>query len=282
MSLTASEIRFFMSGGLTNNNSNASLGGDRSAFFVVNNRLFSDVTADEAEDGKTDYRCLYVENISDDPLDILYVTKIFVDSEVAGGGDVKLGVELIDERQDFVITNGTDVTGGNFIARYYNLSVEDWQEFQVDWAADLDDWADNFELALRALSGLEDVTVTPSTSGTTVIFRIDFLGSAAKRYHETMEFVSATAGFTSVSASVNPIKVASGSPLARVADEIDAETTAPNGINFITTSITSPIEVGTLKPGEFFPVWIKRVVPSESEALEGDGFTLRVRGEIAY
>ena len=280
MPLTTNEIRFFMSGGITNNNPNSSLGGEISAFFVVNNRLFSDVTPQQAINGKTDYRCLYIENISDDPVDILYSTIVFADQQVEGGGDIKLGIELADERQDFVITNGTNVTSGYFIARYYNLITDDWHQFQVDWAADLNEWSDNFQIALRAISGLEDVTVIPSVSGTTVTFRIDFLGSASKRYHETMEFISSTVGFTSVSASVTSVKIASGSPLMRIADEIDAETTAPNGLQFITTSLDLPVSISDLKPGEFFPVWIQRVVPAGSEAVEGDGFVLRLRGEI--
>lgn len=280
MPLTTNEVKFFMSGGLTNNNPNSSLGGEISAFFIVNNKLFSDITPEQAVDGRIDYRCLYIENISEELTEILYNTVVFVDQQVEGGGDIKLGIELADERQDFIITNGTNVASGYFIAQYYNLLEDTDNQFQVNWAADLNEWADNFQIALRALSGLEDVTVTPSVSGTTVTFRIDFLGQASKRYHETIEFVSSTVGFTSVNASVTSVKIMSGSPIMRIADEIDAETTAPNGLTFIETSFELPVSIEDLKPGEFFPVWIQRVVPPNSEAVEGDGFVLRVRGEI--
>lgn len=280
MPLEISEVKFFMSGGLTNNNPNNSLGGDISAFFVTSNRLFSDCSADDAEVGRTDYRCLYVNNISEDPADILYNTSVFSENPVVGGGDIKLGISLRNERQDFVITNGTEVTSGHFVAQYYNLTIQEWQEFQVDWDVDTSVWADNFEIALRSLTGLEDVTVAWAESGTTITFRIDFVGSAGNRYHETMEWVSSTIGFTSVNAVVTPVKIVSGSPLMRTADEIDVDTTAPVGITFVNTTLALPITIGDLRPGEYFAVWMERVIPPNTEAVESDGFVLRVRGEV--
>jgi len=281
MALTASDVRFFFSGGLTNNDADSSLGGDISAFFVTSSRIFSDISPTEAEDGKTDYRCLYVNNISENVGDVLFDAGIFIDSQTEGGGVVTIGVPIINERQDFIVTNGTLVSGGNFTAQYFNLINDEWTSFQVDWAADVNDWASNFEIALRSLEGLENVTVTPSTSGSTITFRIDFLGNAASRYHEAMEFLFSTIDFTSVGATVTPTKVVSGSPIMSVADEISSDVHAPNNISFLTPTIDTPIVISDLKPGEFFPVWIKRVVDASTTALESDGFRLRLRGEVA-
>lgn len=280
MSLETHEVKFYLSGGLTNNNPNNSLGGDISSFFVTTKRLFPDITPEQALDGKTDYSCLYVNNISEDLEDVLFNAAVFTEIEVAGGGDVTLGIRLRDERQDFVITNGTLVTSGYFIATYYNSTTEEWNEFQVDWDVDTSVWAINFEFALRALAGLEDVEVSFAESGSTITFTIDFIGGAGNRYYEAMGFVSSTVGFTSVNAVVTPIKIFSGSPLMSIADEIDADTTPPIGIIFIDASISEPIIIGNLNPGEYFPVWMKRVVPPATEPVESDGFVLRVRGEI--
>lgn len=281
MALTTSDVRFFFSGGLTNNNPDASLGGEISAFWIANSRLFADISPDEAEDGKTDYRCIYVNNVSEDENAILFEAGIFIDSQVEGGGEVTIGTIVGNERQDVIITNGTLVSGGNFILRYYNLLEEEWTNFQVDWSASLDDWANNFELAIRALTGLEDVTVTASSSGSTVTFRIDFVGGASSRYHEAIQYVSSTIDFTTVSASVTPVKVNSGGPIMLTADEISSDVVPPNNISFSSPTIDSPIAVTDLKPGEYFPIWIKRVVDSSTVAIESDGFRLRLRGEIA-
>lgn len=281
MALTPSDVRFFFSGGLTNNDPEASLGGEISAFWLTNSRLFSDISPDEAEDGKTDYRCIYVNNVSEDADAILFDAGIFIDSQVEGGGDISVGTIIGNERQDVIVTNGTLVSGGHFILRYYNLIEEDWTNFQVDWAASLNDWAENFQLAIRALSGLENVTITGSSSGTTVTFRIDFLGNAASRYHEPIQWVSSSIDFTTVSAVVTPAKVNSGGPIMLTADEISSDIIPPNNISFSVPTIDNPIEVTDLKPGEYFPLWVKRVVDASTTALESDGFRLRLRGEIA-
>ena len=106
------------------------------------------------------------------------------------------------------------------------------------------------------------------------------MGNAAYRYHETIQFVSATVDFTAVSSTVTPVKVNSGGPIMLVADEISSDVVPPNNISFSNPTIDSPITISNLKPGEYFPIWIQRVVDS-SNAVEGDGFRLRIRGEIA-
>jgi len=280
MGLTASDVRFFFSGGLTNNDPDSSLGGEISAFWLTNKRLFSDISAAESEDGKTDYRCVYVNNVSEEETAVLFDAGFFLESQVDGGGEISVGTIIENERQDIIVTNGTLVSGGDFTLRYYNLLTDEWTNFQVTWDASLNDWADNFEIAIRALTGLENVTVSPSVSGTTVTFRVDFLGNAAYRYHETIQFVSATVDFTAVSSTVTPVKVNSGGPIMLVADEISSDVVPPNNISFSNPTIDSPITISNLKPGEYFPIWIQRVVDS-SNAVEGDGFRLRIRGEIA-
>jgi len=284
MALTANDVRFFFSGGLTNNDPDASLGGDISAFGLTNNnnkRLFSNLSTDEAEIGKTDYRCIYVNNLSEEETAILFEAGFFLENQVEGGGTVTVGTIINNERQDVVVTKGTLVSGGNFVLRYYNLLTEEWTNFQVDWDANLNDWGNNFEIAIRGLSGLENVTVTPSSSGSNVTFKIDFLGNAEFRYHESIELVSFTTDFDDVDAVVTPVKVNSGGPIMLIADEISSDVVPPANIYFTNPTITNPIDVSDLKPGEFFPIWIKRVVPSLSGSIENDGFRLRLRGEIA-
>lgn len=61
MPITSTDIQYFLSGGATNANPNASLGGVKSST-VVPLGLFDDVTSSESEAGDVEYRCIYVHN----------------------------------------------------------------------------------------------------------------------------------------------------------------------------------------------------------------------------
>lgn len=278
MGLTASDIRFFFSGGLTNNSAENSLGGEISAFWITNNRLFSDVSPEEAEDGKIDYRCIYLNNLSEN--DTLFDAAIFLENEVEGGAVVTIGTIVENARQDVVITNGTLVTGGSFVLSYYDPLSEDLDNlFEVVWQPDLNDWVANFELAIRAIPALEEVVVTASSSGTTVTFRIDFEGTAGNRFHSLLGVVGL--GLISDSSyAITPTQITSGGPIMLTADEISSEVVPPNGIIFSSPTISNPIEISDLNPGEYLPIWLKRVVNSSTTAIEDDGFRLRLRGEV--
>ena len=60
MAIAASDLEFYLSGGGSNSNPNAALGGVISSSAITNasdNNLFDDVTGDEADSGETHYRC---------------------------------------------------------------------------------------------------------------------------------------------------------------------------------------------------------------------------------
>lgn len=69
MPISRRNLRFYLSGGATNTNPNASLGGPRSTTLVTDqlNGLFDDVTGDEAAIGETEFRCVYFANEDIDP-----------------------------------------------------------------------------------------------------------------------------------------------------------------------------------------------------------------------
>lgn len=65
MPITSSDIEFRLSGGSSNSNPDASLGGAKSSVEVVDdtlNNLFDTVTGAEAATGDVEYRCIYVHN----------------------------------------------------------------------------------------------------------------------------------------------------------------------------------------------------------------------------
>ena len=65
MAITSSDLEFYLSGGSSNSNPNAALGGAISSSAITNasdNNLFDDVTGDEADSGDSEYRCSYINN----------------------------------------------------------------------------------------------------------------------------------------------------------------------------------------------------------------------------
>jgi len=65
MAITASDIKFYLSGGGSNSDVNAALGGAISSTEVTSaslHNLFDKVSGAEASAGDTEYRCIYVKN----------------------------------------------------------------------------------------------------------------------------------------------------------------------------------------------------------------------------
>lgn len=64
MTITTSDLDFYLSGGASNTSGDASLGGAISSTAPSThvNELFDYVSAVEAEGGDTEYRCIYVKN----------------------------------------------------------------------------------------------------------------------------------------------------------------------------------------------------------------------------
>jgi hypothetical protein len=259
-----SDISFVLSGGSTNALAIDSLGGEPSVT-VVPTRLFNNIEPEDAEAGFTDYRCVYLAN--DNETDTLYHTIIFSDDEIADGASVELGMTFQNDVQQVAI-NDTVTSGG------FDLLYED-QIFTVNYNASLSTWASNFQTAIRAITNLEDVTVTGSTSGTRTIFTVEFSGDAGNRYHELLVLDDNN---LSPTVSISISKIANGSPINSVATEIDSPTTAPNNITFYSADDSNPLEIGELRPTDMVPIWIKRSCDADTTALENDGFTLKIQG----
>lgn len=278
MSISSGDIKFFLSGGLTNNDPNFSLGGLVSTFFM-SSRLFGDISADDASLGKTDFRCIYIENINDS--DTFYDCYLSV-TQISDGADIELGIETLNAKQEMIINNGTLLTSGSFIAKYYDLVTDDWIEFTVDHNFNLNNWASQFEISLRNINGLENVTVTGTLNvSNDVIFTIDFIGNSKNRYQEVIQIVSVSETFNVVGATITINSIVSGEPIMSTAIEIDVETTIPTGVIFNTLLDNESIFIGDLNSHERFPVWVKRITSSNTSALEGDGFTFKLSGEIS-
>jgi hypothetical protein len=65
MPIAASDIKYYLSGGASNSDPNAALGGAISSTQFVDatlNNLFDNVSGAESSAGDTEYRCIYVKN----------------------------------------------------------------------------------------------------------------------------------------------------------------------------------------------------------------------------
>lgn len=95
MSVLASDIKFYLSGGASNDNPNAALGGAKSSVEIVTDtlsNLFDEVTGDEHTAGDTNYRCLFVKN---DSAETAYNVKLWIDSNTTAVDDtLNIGLDL--------------------------------------------------------------------------------------------------------------------------------------------------------------------------------------------
>ena len=95
MSILATDLKFFFSGGGANDNPNASLGGAKSSVAITDNtlnNLFDDVSGTEHEAGDIEYRCLFVKN---DSAETAYDVRVYIISNTSAEDDsIKVGKDL--------------------------------------------------------------------------------------------------------------------------------------------------------------------------------------------
>jgi hypothetical protein len=60
---------------------------------------------------------------------------------------------------------------------------------------------------------------------------------------------------------------------------ITGENISPVGVTFFSTSQPTPLPIGDLLAGEYYPIWIKRIVNSEATGVSVDSVTLAVDGD---
>lgn len=274
MTIAASDIKYVYSGGTYNADPAKSLGGDPSLRVVwgTTNNLFEDVTSLEAEEGYTDYKCIYVVN--NHASDTFYDSRVYIASQVTGGSEIEIGVIKTTEIQQIIVSGIAE--GGSFTIAYEGTSVV------VNWNLYLTEWAKNLENALNALPLLGGVSVSASsyrnhgsTRDLTRVFELSFLGVNNYCYHPILTLVSNN---ITGSPTMEIVKRVNGSPINAIAPKIDSSIIEPYGVTWESPSITSPISVGSLRSSDTYSIWVRRYTPPGSSPLASDGFVLRVTG----
>lgn len=271
MPITQNDITFTYSGGNSNSDPDESLGGESSSIPISSQTLFSDVSPEESEGGLIDYRCFYLhnENVSDS----LYETTIEI-VQTSGNSIIQIGVYENNEKQIITVVSPETITNGSFTLTYTDALGD--HNFVVHWNSDVDVWGNNLQTALRTIAGLEDVVVTTfftDGSSSSIIFEIEFAGTAGQRYHDLISMYSNN---LSPATTVGISRLVAGGPINSEATEIDIATTIPNEVSFYDPH--EILEIGELKSLDSVPIWIKRTVYAGEEASEGDNFTFRLSG----
>lgn len=265
--VSAIDLVVVLTGGSNNTDPNLSIGGDPSSqpLIGVLNNLYDNVDEDEALVGQVEYRCIYIFN--NNSVDSFYNTEIIIRSQVEGGASIEVGIDAKHESQRLALAGSP--TGGSFDISYTPPGGT-LETRTVNYDPDPATWATNLQTAINSIDSLD---CTVSVGGTFVnrIFNINFTDY---RSHDflTIDLTNLTGGATTSSVS----KTVAGSPINSVPSLLEIDTTAPNGVDFYTPSLAEPIEIGTLYPEEGFPIWVKRTVAAATDAIENDGFQLRI------
>lgn len=292
MSVKKQEIIFYLSGGLSNRDPLKSIGGPISnteIWYGLDN-LFNDLIL-ENEIGYMDYRCFYVKNGGDTEWKDV---SIYLKNQTVGCATGLLGVLESDDIQQFNIISDSGVTGGSFsfkIGNYQDVTVEypdcsgiSGYSGEPGYSC-MDLWAINFENAMASIGFLEtnvvgkeyvNISSSQYQNKTFQIFQIEFTGQDGHRNEEAIE--PDQNNLSGSASTLTSNRVIRGAPINTEASQIPNITSTPHNIIFQPTIRTSPLYLGTFKPGDIAPIWIKRTTEGNPESMQTDVFTVALRG----
>lgn len=279
MYISNGDISITLSGGSENSSYEASLGGAPSNYPIIGERLFEDISEKEALEGFQDYKCIYINNNSFDAT--LYEAVIYTESKKDSDVFTELGFIVSNERQSITINKFNKVIGGSFKLVYIDYSGQ--TEVTVLWNESASILAENLQNSLRSINNLQDVLVYGNLSGDNLILEINYIENSGGRYHELIQETSNDLEIDNPEQGDGNISITRnvfGSPINNQAEEISTSFTTPFGVSFNSfNSRENAYSIGTIRPGDVIPVWIKRVAPEGTKGLEGDGINIRVEGK---
>jgi hypothetical protein len=270
--MNSSDIKFYHSGGGSNCDPLLDLGGSISTCELTEglDMLFNEVTEKQSRAGRIDYRCFYVKNTHPD--DTLRNAKFYIDWEHKSGSFVDVGVRLRNEIQKVVITGLIAPDEDD----YMTLDIPGYDDFTVDYHSNLTIWQGRFQTAIRGIDGLQDVIIEATGtvgSPTSVTFIVKFVGQAESRQIDLMTVLVNSLN----DQTINILSDTEGSPVGIVACT-STVLVAPACVDFNYPLRGSPIELGSLRPGESFPVWVRRTTPRNTRAKIRDKVRFNVDG----
>lgn len=265
MALSQSDLVFVLSGGISNDKPEKSLGGYPSPVPITNKleNLFATLTSREVSDGKIDYRCFYAFN--DNLTNNFYNTQMWIEKIDPNHGTlIKLGLAVQNEIQQITFSPNPG-TSGSFI-----IKLDDNFTSPILTSNNPTTLANNLQVALRLLPNLGETTVVSIDSNH---YKVYFAGDNANRSVSLMTYIDNT---ISPSAVIQVDRIQSGSPINTIASLINNEITTPTGVNFFLVDKPG-ILIGTIKPSEGMPIWIQRITNPGTNPIANDGFSLHIK-----
>lgn len=275
--MQASQISLVLSGGASNTDPTQSLGGVPSSTPITTDQLdnlFDDVSSTDTQTGLTDYRCMYIFN---DGTSTAYNCQVWIDSIVAGGSNIFLGIAQQNELQRITIV-GT-VTAGTVTFSFGTY------QFTTGFDADVNVWAGNIALLMNGILDsqgqpiLSGVVVTGQISGSNTYFDVTFGGLDGMRDQDLLAVVPNKNNLLPPNTPISIQLLAQGSPINTIAPSLDVKTTPPSGVNFVQPTSTTPLTILELNSGDGFPLWAQRITAAGAASLSQDGFIMKVQIE---
>jgi len=275
--ITANDLSLVYSGGTTNTDPNASLGGQPSGTEVPEglSNVFDNTTPERALTGYTDYRCLYLFNDSEN----IYNVEIYLEKQLDNPAELSLGVFRQAAVQTINITQ--TVVGGNFILTIGGLNTPVIL-FDINPVT----FGNNIKEALNSLVGYQGIEVSYSYSPSLLSYKVIFgnvntISQVSNRAQELLGVAQNNlvlqAGGTP---TINIVSDVDGGPINTTAPKITAANQIPSGVSFFVTSQDDTLKIGYLREDFGFPFWIRRVIPAKSDPSSLSGATLKIKGLV--
>ena len=269
--MTEKDIQFLLSGGMKNFDPSLSLGGDVSNFSIDNklNNLFNDVTGSQISSGSIDYRCIYVKLTSS--TEKLKNASVFLQKETGIGAEVSVGLSIASDVQILTIPGAP--VGGSFQLSFIEKSSKGTKittTRDVLWVPDVSFMEQRISALVNSLGNLKNVTCVGQQTSSSYDFVLTFESGRAQELLN----VQNDRGLNVVVSRGNI-----GGPIGRIAPEIGMSNNSPNGVTFISSARREPIKIGTMLPGDFLAIWLKREVTVGLSPIHPDKFGVRIIGE---
>ena len=280
---TQAEVNIVYSGGSLNDNPALSLGGQASIYQVPDQieNIFDNVTSSTTINGIRDYRMVYITNVGSAPINNVATALI---NPLNSPAQLSVGYFLANETQRFVFQSApvsgtitftyTDIFGNIYILDSIIYTSP------ANLAQDLQDQLNALANATgqQILGGVTCV-ITEVAIGFTLL--ITFAGNSGNKYHNLIT-QSNTLGVNILS----NIQIV-GSPINTTPDMILNPIDEPLYVTFFTAQPSVAVTIGKLLnnpnlagEGEYLPVWIQRIVPSDSQPQELAGSTMKITGQV--
>lgn len=276
------DIKYYHSGGVVNNNPENDLGGIQSNIELGSSidNLFDDLSGSVSRVGRTDYRCFYIKNTH--ATHVLRNAKVYIWSEKESGSLLDLGATLENAHQNVIISGPNPPNEGDFFELYVIRRYSGPQDAYVRayYHPNPTIWQGRFQTELRSIDSCQDARVDFYGSignPTNITFTVNFTGSLGSRLLDSM-VVRGTTQLSTCSASV--VVTRSGNPMNTTAITISNKTTAPANVDFSHPLYGSPFKIGDLRPYDAIPIWVRRTTPANTTAKILDNIKIHIDGDF--